>query len=213
MRRPLLQILALNAALGAALVATASAASSDKRRSSSPPAPATAAPTAAAPGNSFEAFQLIVERNIFNPNRVGRTRAAPEEKPPRFDEIALVGTMNYDKGLIAFFDSPDSAFRKTVRVGEKVGDFKVQSIGADHVELLQGEKTLTLKVAQQLRRPEGGEWTVRANPVAAPTVDSRGVALGTTGPSVPEPSSAELPADASEVLKRLMQKREKQLNK
>jgi Tfp pilus assembly protein PilP len=157
------------------------------------------APKAPSPG-SFEAYQLVVERNIFNPNRVGRTRANPEDKQPRVDEISLVGTMESERGRVAFFESPDSAYRKALREGETMGDFRVRRIANDGVELMREEKALALKISQQLRRPEGGEWTVRATPSAVPEAAAAA--------AVPE-----IPADASEVLKRLLKQRESQLKK
>ncbi|MSU48516.1 MAG: hypothetical protein EXS37_05385 [Opitutus sp.] len=175
--------------------------------------PATSpAPAVISPANSFDAFQLVVERNIFDPNRIGRTKAAPPEKPPRVDEISLVGTMNYQKGLVAFFDSPNGNYRKTLREGESVADFKVERIAADGVELLRAEKPVSLKVAQQLRRVENGEWTVRATPEPVAGADGRGSggASGTFRP-VEAPAITEIPADASEALKRLMEKRKKDL--
>lgn len=194
-------------AVGAALVGPALLAGAERRReraerSDRAPTPASAASAApGAPASGLEAFDILMTRNIFDPNRVGRTRAAPEEKPPRVEEISLVGTLEYEKGRIAFFDSPDAAFRKTLRAGESVADFRVQRIDQDGVELLRGESAFALKVTQQLRRPEGGDWTVHAPP--------------------PEPSAAKrpaetaaaagVPADASEALKRLMEKRKQQL--
>ena len=172
------------------------------------------APSAAPAGSglkSYESFQLVLERNIFNPNRVGRTRNIAEEKPPRVDEIALVGTVQHDQEVLALFHSPDAAFRKAVHEGDTVADFKVQRITAAGVELLRGDKPLSLKVAQQLRRVEGGEWSVTANQAARS--DPRALAAGVPGAARPADPSApvEIPADASDILKRLMKNREKQL--
>lgn len=172
------------------------------------PVPATST-AAASPANSFEPFAVIAERNIFNPNRTGRTRTTPEEKPPRVDEITLVGTMEYAKGRIAFFESTDAAFRKTAKEGDTVADFTVKSIAADGVDLTRGETVTALRVTQQLRRPEGGEWTVTAAPVdAGRRDDGAGSRADRGNESAGAPA---IPADASEVLKRLMRQREKQL--
>jgi hypothetical protein len=173
------------------------------------PVPAGAA-AAASPANSFEPFAVIAERNIFNPNRTGRTRTTPEEKPPRVDEITLVGTMEYEKGRIAFFESTDAAFRKTAKEGDAVADFTVQRIAADGVDLTRGEAVTALRVAQQLRRPEGGEWTVTS--VAVDAGRREGGAGSARADRGNEPAGGPaIPADASEVLKRLMRQREKQL--
>src|SRR5262245_49763727 len=73
------------------------------------------APTPAA-GLTLDAFRLIADRNIFNPNRSGRTpereytRREPERRV-RTESLALVGTMSYDHGLFAFFDGSNSDYR------------------------------------------------------------------------------------------------------
>jgi hypothetical protein len=158
----------------------------------------------------FDGFRLIVERNIFNPNRAPRSKAAPEEKPPRIEEISLVGTMRYDKGLVAFFDSPDPGYRRNLREGEMIAGFKVQRIAADGVELVRDDQPISLKVAEQLRRREGGDWTVNA---AEPRVDARNAAGTEAVRAAAEAAAAEIPADAPEALKRLMEKRKQQLSK
>ncbi len=164
--------------------------------------PKVVAPT----GPTFDTYRLIGDRNIFNPNRVGRSTRSSEERPPRTDVISFVGTMQYEKGLFAFFDSPDSSYRKTLKEGGVVGKFTVKAIAADGVELERDAKSLTLKMGQQLRRPEGGEWTVIGAEIARS--DARAAeAAATPGPMAPPP----IPADASDALRRLMEKRQQQL--
>ena len=166
-------------------------------------------------GGEFESFSLILERNIFNPNRVGRTRATVEDKPARVDEISLVGVVQYRQEKVAIFDSPDAALRKECREGDALSDFKIERIAADGVDLSREGKTVALKVAQQLRKAEGGDWKVGTNQAAR--VDSKALAAngsaaaGAARPAAPGP--VEIPADASDVLKRLMKKRETQLKK
>lgn len=155
----------------------------------------------------FDTFRVILDRNIFNPNRSPRSRATAEEKPPRVDEIALVGTMQYEKGLLAFFDSTDSNFRKNLREGESIAGFEVRRITADRVELARGDQKVVLQVSHQLQRAEGGDWVINTTPPA------RGDARGASSPEDMRAAAAaaatEIPADASDVLKRLMKQREK----
>ena len=185
----------LVASAGLALAASAPApSSSSSRRSSTPPAPA--------PGD-YENFRIIAERNIFNPNRIGRVREGGDgPAAPREDVLTLVGTLESDKGIVAIFDSPDSALRKAVRDGQSLGGFKIKSVDTNSVQLEGEKQSFSLNVNQRLRRIEQGEWkvsNVEPPPVAAP--------------SGPDPSSAPLaiPANASEVLRRLMEQRQKQL--
>lgn len=173
---------------------------------SAPPTPSTSsrrsAPAAPAPGD-FENFRIIAERNIFNPNRIGRTREGSDTpSAPREDVLALVGTMETDKGIVAIFDSPDSALRKAVREGQVLGGFTVKAISASQVELTSEKQSFALNLAQRLRRIEDGEWkvsNVEPPPVAAPTSPDS----SSTPPAIP--------ANASEVLRRLMEQRQKQL--
>jgi hypothetical protein len=156
-------------------------------------------------GPTFETYRLIGDRNIFNPNRIGRSRAS-EAPAPRNDVISFVGTMQYEKGLFAFFDSPDASYRKALNEGGTLGKFTVKGITADSVELERDAKPLTLRMGQQLRRPEGGEWSV----VGAEIVRSEAraaEAAANPGPGAP----IAIPADASDALRRLMEKRQQQL--
>lgn len=177
-----------------------------KPKVAAPAPPASAGP--AVP--SFDAFRLIGDRNIFNPNRMSRSsRDAKDQKPPRIDTISFVGTMQYEKGLFAFFDSPDSKYRKALHEGEDLAEFKVKRITADHVQLTRDTREISLKMAEQLRRAKGGDWTVVGADVARN--DAR-VALVAAAADVPEiPVPPPIPADASEALRRLMEQRQKQL--
>src|ERR1700677_2568628 len=62
--------------------------------------------------------QFISDRNIFDPNRYPRTRTRTYEprRPQRHivgaPYVSLVGTMSYEKGLFAFFDSNNSDDKK-----------------------------------------------------------------------------------------------------
>jgi hypothetical protein len=156
----------------------------------------------------FDTFRVVLDRNIFNPNRAPRGRSVPEEKPPRVDEIFLVGTMQSDTGLLAFFDSADAEFRKNLREGDSIAGFKLQRIAAEGVELLRDDQPIALKVSQQLRRPEGGEWTVTASPTDR--AETRAAASSDGVRAAAAAAATEIPADASEVLQRLMKQRQKQ---
>lgn len=157
----------------------------------------------------FETFRPIAEQNIFNPSRIGRSARTGRTaivRPPE-DVIRLVGTMEYEKGYFAFFDSPNAKFRTVLAHGGVVSDFTVKGVTASGVELTHGAQSLSLKIAQQLTRTEGSDWVVSATP---PPADA-------SATSSPEASSSEsatalvIPPDASDTLKRLMEQRQKQL--
>ncbi len=178
------------------------------------PAPAAVAPAVAPkpvaarsgpPATTFETFRILAERNIFDPNRVGRTRAVGPEAP-RGDVLMLVGSMNSPRGLYAFFDGSKMDYRRALHEGESVAEYTVNHISSDAVELSRAGKPLTLKIGQGLRRPEGGDWSVISGDAARLAGGPDVTAAGATAPTTPA-----IPADASDALKRLMEQRQKQL--
>ena len=174
------------------------------------------------PGASdYDSFsRFITDRNIFDPNRVPhyegtrlRTRIRHVSSSAPF--LSLVGIMSYNKGTFAFFNGNDSDLKQVLTVSGKVGGFTVTSLTLSEVKLVSDDKTQTmeLKVGDVLRQENGkwelsdaGEPVVETSPVAAPT-NSTGVDNSTPDDSNPPPSPA---VEQNEVLKRLMQLREKE---
>jgi hypothetical protein len=175
------------------------------------PAAAPRNDSAIAPSASFDAFRVIVDRNIFNPNRSGRSSRSADEAPAvRTDTIAFVGTMDYDKGVFAIFDGSEAGFRKKLRAGDSVGPFAIKRVTSDSVDLEREGQASTLKIGQQLRRPEGGEWSVSGIDLSRP--DATSSRSGYLGRPAADPSAAPaIPSDASDTLRRLMEQRQKQL--
>lgn len=166
-----------------------------------------AAETRAPATASFEAFRLIGDRNIFDPTRAPRS-ARTADDVPRGDTLALVGTMHYAKGVFAFFDGSAPAFRKALREGETVADFTVTRIDQRGVELTRNAQKLPLLIGQQLQRPAGGDWAATA--VETPR-ESAPAPAATDGAAPASADSTPPPPGASDVLKRLMEQRQKQL--
>jgi hypothetical protein len=182
---------------------------------------ATAQETNAAPRTKdYSAFRIITERNIFNGNRSGRSSRGSREtpRPLRVDAFALLGVMSYEKGRFAFFDGSSSEYRKTLKAEGTIADFKVLDIGGKSVKLDGKGKQIELRVGSQLRREDGGEWKVteggdipsssggRSSGSASASDSSKGA--GTSGNS--DSSSSSGSGGVSEVLKRLLEQREKE---
>jgi hypothetical protein len=177
------------------------------------PAAVTARPT------SYEDFKLLRERNIFDPNRTRRARPGEAEierpRAPKIEVISLTGTMSYAKGTFAFFDSSVGDFRKTVKAGDPIAGYTVRGIGQHHVTLERAGRMLELKVGQQLRREEAGEWEVTSGVgfTASATSSGRSSRNGSTPTNE---STATTPAETSsgegpsEALKRLLEQRRKE---
>jgi hypothetical protein len=148
----------------------------------------------------YSAFRAVAEKNIFDPNRHGSTRAGPP--PSRSDYFALVGTMSYEKGAFAFFDGTSADYCKAVRPEDAIAGYKVVEITPDAVKLARNTNVFQLSVGTQMRRRDDGSW----QQVAASAADTASSGSQSAVSSNDVPSTG---AD-KEVLKRLMQRREKE---
>ena len=131
------------------------------KQSASKQAPA---PPAVSPAQSFDAFKNIPDRNIFNTRRyAGRTEAPPQtvRRDPVIESFSLLGTLDYPKGSVAFFEGSRESHRKAVKVDESIGDCKVTGIEPNLVRLEAAGKPVELKVGYMLRREDQGEWKMR----------------------------------------------------
>jgi hypothetical protein len=147
----------------------------------------------------YSAFRLVAERNIFDPNRSPRSSRAPTQAKT-VDSFSLVGTMSYEKGDFAFFDGSSSDYKKVLKTNDMIASYKVVAISPELVKIVSGTNLLDLKVGTQMRRRENGTWEREASPAAY-----------TASTSSATPSEAAAPSGAeSDVLKKMMQRREKE---
>jgi hypothetical protein len=176
----------------------------------SPKASEAGAPTNAAAGSSFESFKIVSDRNIFNQNRSSRTarRDDTRSKPaPVVHSLSLVGTMSFDKGTFAFFDGSRPEYKKPLKAGEKIAGYEIKEIKPNGVTIANETNQFALKVGQQLRREDDAEWHVAS---ARDAVVTNAANSGSEAENPSSPSGASGSED--EALKRLMEKRAKELN-
>lgn len=151
----------------------------------------------------FSNFQVISERNIFNPNRTARHRHDKRSEAVA-DAFSLVGTMSYTKGTFAFFDGTTSEFRKALPNDGTIAGYKVTDITPTTVKLVKDDKPVVMKVGTQMRREAKGSWQLAATS-ELPTEMTEG-ADAAPAETVASDSSGE----ANDVLKRLMKQREQE---
>jgi hypothetical protein len=106
------------------------------------------------------AFRIVAERNIFNANRSGGAVRLPSRRPTSVEFFALVGTMEYEKGAFAFFEGSSSEFTKAIKADSVIGGHKLMSIAATGVKLEADGKEIELPVGSQMRREDQGAWQV-----------------------------------------------------
>jgi hypothetical protein len=163
----------------------------------------------------FPAFRIIAERNIFNPNRSGRSprnyEKSRQERRVRTEAFALRGTMSYEKGRFAFFEGTSLDYRKALETADTIAGFKIAAVGPDSVKLESNGKQVELQVGMQMKKPEGGDWELASG---TDSVDMTAAAPASADPNAtPGSQKTEVssPGGASDILKRLMQKREQDL--
>jgi hypothetical protein len=172
---------------------------------------------APASSRDFSSFRLVSDRNIFNANRSGGRPAGPSRPsraPKKTDTLALVGIVSYERGTFALFDGSSSDFRKSIPAGSAVAGWKLKAVDSKSVQLESNGKTLEMHVSSQLKREDGGEWRLSTDAGSYRTGSSGSSDSATTGTaSVGAGTPASSDAGSDEVLKRLLEKREKEMNR
>ncbi len=154
----------------------------------------------------FKSYAIVISRNIFSPTKeIPRVRTEVK-RVPQIDLISLVGTMSSEKGQVAFFDGTASTFRSAVKLTNVIAGLTLSAISAEQVTLTANGQTFLLRVGNQLRREDQGDWA--ATDEALPTTSSSPI---TSGAGSEQTSTVASPGEDNDVLKRLLQKREQEL--
>jgi hypothetical protein len=172
--------------------------------------PAAAQTTNAPAATNYSAFQIIVERNIFDPNRYAHASHSHGRSISRSAPyFALVGTLSSRNGMLAFFDGNDSDYRKVLSPDGVIAGYKVVEITLRGAKLEAAGKPVEMKVGAQMRQEGKGEWQL-AEPgeLPAATTGNETPATNETPAAGPASGSGSEPND---VLKKLMQQREQEL--
>ena len=153
----------------------------------------------------FSSFQVIVQRNIFDPNRYPHNPGyRPESRgAPTF---SLAGTMSYRKGMFAFFSGTSSDYQKALQEGGTIAGYTVGKITFDGVQLQNAGKQVDMKVGAAMRQ-EGGGWELNQPGAwdAGASADS-----GNQGTNATSPAGLPSSSEPNDVLKRLMERREQE---
>ncbi len=171
--------------------------------------PAAAQTTNTPAAANFSAFQIIVDRNIFNPNRYAHTRGHSHSTSPSAPWFSLVGTLGSKQGMLAFFNGNDSDYRKVVSPDGVIAGYKVTEITLQGVKLISTNKPVVMRVGAQMRQEDKGGWQL-TEPTELSTVTAAGEAPATEETSASGPASGSA-GESNDILKKLMQQREQEL--
>ncbi|MBN2327084.1 MAG: hypothetical protein JXR73_08005 [Candidatus Omnitrophica bacterium] len=172
-------------------------------------------PSQTAQTAGFEQFSILLERNIFNPNRKGPS--APRivrEEAPKIDQFTLIGTMIDDADAFAFFEGTESAFNAVCQIGGVIAGQKVEEIRSDGITLIVNEQPVQIAVGKGMMRQEKGAWALTSEihyarkraPSPPASQEARIVSNDNASPPQTESSST------NDILKKLMEKRRQELN-
>ncbi len=167
------------------------------------------------PGMDFSAFQIIIERNIFNPEReknVEEPEPEPVEEPAKTEELVLVGTLVTETNTYAFFEGTSTSFRRVLKAGDTIGGCTITSITVSNVTLQNEEQTLALKVGRALTRKEGESWSIsdQARPTSLAQRDTSRESSSRERERQTESSSTD-DSSTDDLLNKLMERRRQEL--
>ncbi|HOR26449.1 MAG TPA: hypothetical protein PLS90_00100 [Candidatus Sumerlaeota bacterium] len=146
----------------------------------------------------FEAYALILERNIFDPQRRPRAPERPEEAPrdapppppPRVESIELLGTWITEQQALLFTEANRDEYRGTLDVGSRLGEFRIAAVEPGFAVLEGDGERLTWPVGYRLERREDeplwrlagrASGVARDRPTTATTSSSRSSASSSSG--------------------------------
>jgi len=169
-------------------------------------------------GKGYEAYKLVRTRNIFDPNRKPVREAPPRSNTPprpRSSTFTLTGTMVREGRSLAFFSGSRSEFSKVISVGDSVANYKIIAIQPAQVELEHDGKKLMLAIGKpfQIERAPGAPGDPEPTddpppPDSTNTTDSAAPPSTQATPAVPAGTDAK-----SEIIRRMMERRAKEMNK
>ena len=168
----------------------------------------------AASAQGYNAFRLVRTRNIFEPDRQGAPRAEEQSRPQpttsRSNFIVLTGTMVTASRTLAFFTGSRPEYARVIPVGEKIADFTLTSITPAQVELEHAGKQIAVVVGG----PVPLEGTSDAGVTSEPLPVGVSAPPSTAAPTAATTSSAPAATgDKAEVLRRMMERRQKEMSK
>jgi len=141
----------------------------------------------------FDAYALVVQRNIFDPSRrPPQPERAPTPTPaPPPETLDLTGVVVQTAARVALFEGSTFSGSKAVREGQEIQGLRLKRVRTDSVLAADGPTSLTLRVGAQIAKPFGGAWKVAPRivaaaapasaPATAPTSSSSGDASSSRG--------------------------------
>jgi hypothetical protein len=161
------------------------------------------------PRMNLTSFQIIENRNIFDPNR--RPPRVVRDNTPRdvVEYFGLNGAMTYENQAYAFFDGSGQVRNRAYKPADKINGYTISAITNNTVKLAGGSnQVINLTIGMQLRRVNNGPWTVVASSVPPPDTSSSSSESSSDGSGG---STSTLSGPEADVMARLMKRRAEEM--
>ena len=165
---------------------------------------------AAAQSDPLQSFTVIIQSNMFDPNRglpqpirpADGGAYAPVSVPTA--TLTLTGVAILREAITAVFTGSSAELTGIHRLGDRLADLSLAALDLQGATLMQGEEKLRLPVGSSLVKTADTAWQVSTAP---PT------ATGTFTMATPSATSAApVNEDSNEILRRMRERRQKELN-
>ena len=157
-------------------------------------------------------YGLILERNIFTRDRGRREPEAPRvvrtapPPPPVQKSYVLIGISRWGEEYIAFVENSRYGDTQMYRIGNTVADMKIKQITLDTVELEKDTDTITIQIGSDLTGgAQASSLTVQE---LIDRMEEAGPLIPTTEGAVPATTGS---ADTEDILQKLLERRQKEL--
>lgn len=184
---------------------------SSRSRSRTPETGPTVDPNAVPSGTDWASYAIILNRNIFSRTRLSarqqrqREEPRPVVRPNPEAYLILRGVVQEDDKLIAFIENSQDSSVLLLHQGEAVARGTIKTLTLDGLEYEREDKTTVVRIGLDL---EGGHGVATTGPV----YDLAASTPATTSPPVQTtPATAAPSGDTADIIKRLMEQRQRQL--
>lgn len=135
-------------------------------------------------------YLVISSRNLFSPDRNDQIpkEEAPKPRPPK---PVLYGVMNLTETKLALMSTPDTQVFKSLKVGEKIGEYILTKILVNKVELKYENETVEASTEEQ---PRPIAPPLYGGGIPSPGADSRVVSVSGGGSAAVGSSNSSSPA-------------------
>ena len=115
---------------------------------------------------SFNEFRIVLERNIFDPDRRAPQRdfkrpLREETTPP--EQVRLLGVFFNEKEATIFFEGSQSSYNGEWKPGDMIAGFRIGKSQTNGVVLEKNGKKIHLSVGSVMAKTNGEDWQINTS--------------------------------------------------